>query len=132
MGMPSGKGRKLNTNFTIAGVRDYCLEEGFSAECRDNSVVVITSALYGRMTVGRCVSRNYGYIGCRADILKHVAKLCSGKRSCGINNFATSFAEYRVCPADLKGYMEVSFECVPGELFLLFISCIPLIYSVRG
>ncbi len=49
----------------IAGLKDYCLTEGFQATCEANEVLVILSAQYGRMATGRCVTRDYGYIGCR-------------------------------------------------------------------
>ena len=99
----------------ILGVRDYCLEEGFSANCDGESVIMIKTALYGRMNVGRCVTRNYGYIGCSQDVYSQVSKLCSGKRTCKIGNFASTFSDIRPCPEDLKGYMEVSYECVSGK-----------------
>jgi len=38
------------------------------------------SARYGRMRQdGRCVKRDYGYVGCAADVLAHVDRLCSGR-----------------------------------------------------
>ena len=50
-----------------AGV-DYCWED-FNATCADDEVVLMTSALYGRMKIGRCLTRDY-YVGCRSDVIR--------------------------------------------------------------
>ena len=36
----------------------------FEASCAEDEVVVMTTAQYGRMRPGRCVKKDYGYIGC--------------------------------------------------------------------
>ena len=37
---------------------DTCVLETFVAECQDDEVIVIESAMYGRMNMGRCVKGN--------------------------------------------------------------------------
>ena len=49
---------------SLSGVRDYCETETFNASCRPGEVIVIKSAHYGRMRLGRCVKKDLGYIGC--------------------------------------------------------------------
>ncbi len=51
-------------------VRDYCQFESFNASCPSDSVVVMETAQYGRMRFGRCVDRDYGYVGCSANVLQ--------------------------------------------------------------
>ena len=46
--------------------RDYCRFETFNATCGHDAVVVMDTARYGRMEFGRCVDRDYGYVGCSA------------------------------------------------------------------
>ena len=41
----------------ISGVAEYCEDELFVAECQQDEVILIESALYGRMQLGRCVTR---------------------------------------------------------------------------
>jgi hypothetical protein len=54
-------------------VREYCEREQFEAQCADpNHVVVIRSAVYGIMRIGRCVQTNFGALGCSADVTKQV------------------------------------------------------------
>ena len=46
----------------VAERRDYCLAEVFEAECGSREVVMIQTARYGRMRIGRCVrSEIYTY-----------------------------------------------------------------------
>ena len=45
---------------------DYCPSKPFTAECRDNEVVKMEQALYGRMKLGTCFKRDLGSLGCHA------------------------------------------------------------------
>ena len=45
---------------SIVDPLEYCETELFHAECKDNEVVIIENAQYGRMRFGRCVERDYG------------------------------------------------------------------------
>ena len=44
-------------NFTCLGVAEYCEDEFFTAECKSDEVILVESALYGRMKLGRCVTK---------------------------------------------------------------------------
>ncbi len=57
---------------------DYCQMETFKASCAENEIIMMKSARYGRMRLGRCLTRNY-YVGCSADVLPHLDTLCSGE-----------------------------------------------------
>ena len=62
-------------------------------KCLKNEVIVMTSAVYGRMRIGRCLE-NEGqqlltalghdpkYLGCSADVLLLMDKKCSGRNQC--------------------------------------------------
>ena len=54
----------------ISDVQEVCHNEVFRATCADNEVIVIESAFYGRMRIGRCVKTDFGFIGCFQDVLK--------------------------------------------------------------
>ena len=43
--------------------------ETFEAHCGEGSVIQMNRALFGRMSLGRCVQQDYGYLGCETDIL---------------------------------------------------------------
>ena len=42
--------------------REYCIMETFTAECKYDGVIMITHAAYGRMRLGKCVTRDRGNI----------------------------------------------------------------------
>ncbi|KAK2149906.1 hypothetical protein LSH36_432g02030 [Paralvinella palmiformis] len=91
--------------------KDYCLDQKFEATCPNQGVIMIENALYGRMTFGSCVKRDYGYIGCSVDVTAILANKCSARQSCEVVNFETLFAAYNGCPGDLKSYLQASYYC---------------------
>ena len=66
------------------------------------------------MQVGRCVAKNYGYVGCSADVFGHVASLCSGRSRCRFEVPDETLKRYQPCPKDFASYLEISYVCVPG------------------
>ncbi len=68
----------------LAGVQEYCEGERFSAKCERDEAIIIQSAFYGRMRLGRCVRMNMGYIGCEAPVLDVADQKCSGRHQCEI------------------------------------------------
>ena len=67
----------------------------------------------GRMRLGRCVRRDYGHVGCTADVRAEVDAMCSGRL--GGCRFAVSRLNPRQpCPGDLTPYLQIAYECVPG------------------
>ena len=53
-------------------IQEYCQWEVFNASCSRGEVIVIQAAQYGRMELGRCLLRDYGYIGCGKSVLTYV------------------------------------------------------------
>ncbi|ELU10385.1 hypothetical protein CAPTEDRAFT_219722 [Capitella teleta] len=64
------------------------------------------------MQLGRCVERDYGYIGCASNVTRILASRCSGRRECIVVNFETLFAGRQTCATDLKAYLEAEYSCV--------------------
>lgn len=79
-------------------------------------MIVIRSARYGRMKIGRCVSADLGYVGCSADVLDLVDALCSGRRSCAVPVPHQALAARSACMHELKLYLEVSYSCLKGRV----------------
>ena len=94
---------------------DYCQTEVMEASCGIQEVVVMTSAQYGRMQNGRCVRKDYGYIGCSADVLRLADVKCSGRHGCSIRVPDELFDITRPCPDDLKTYLEAHYTCIQGK-----------------
>ena len=101
----------------ISDPKEYCENEVFRAACGSDEVIVMQSARYGRMRISKCIDRDYGYVGCSADVLPKADRLCSGKRKCEVPVPNPTFsADVTLCPRDLKPYLEVAYKCVKGEL----------------
>ena len=111
-----------------AAVREYCQLETFSARCRHGDVVVMTTARFGRMRVGRCIDASSrsaalekalqsdsNLLGCYADVLEYADKTCSGKTSCDIAVPNRHLLSTRPCVAQLTMYFEAAYQCVSGE-----------------
>lgn len=110
--------------------RDYCEAETFNVSCAKTTtttstsagpgslheVLLIRHALYGRMKLGRCVLHDYGYVGCYANVTSHLETLCTGNVSCQVHIPDAGLDKANPCPRDLKTYLQVSYECVPGSL----------------
>jgi len=127
--------------------RDFCQLEMFQANCsgvttggnsvrsrsRSLEVIYVQSARYGRMHIGRCVTRDYGHVGCAVDILSEVDALCSGRlktcqfpvarlHSAAVGGVSHVTDAPPPCPGDLTSYLEASFICLPGKHGILLVS----------
>ena len=78
------------------------------------------TARYGRMRLGRCVKKNFGYGGCAADVLSYMDRLCSGKRKCSLIVPDKTMKDMKPC-SELESYLEASYECVKGRLMSLIV-----------
>ena len=113
---------------------EYCQNEVFKAKCGHDRVIVMTNASYGRMVEkNRCITKNYGYIGCGSSVLGAADHFCSGKRSCEIRipnsliDEAQAEAEAhgsRKCPDDFKSYLRAGYRCVDGNTIHVIVCCV--------
>jgi hypothetical protein len=67
------------------------------------------------MELGRCVTRNFGHIGCSADVINQLDSVCSGRPTCDLSVSDPSLVRTKPCPKDFTSYLEVSYKCVPGK-----------------
>jgi len=95
-------------------VQEFCQADVFSASCPDGHVIVMQSAFYGRMRLGRCVRGDYGYLGCASDQLDFMDSRCSGADSCRFRVFDSGLGRNSRCPADIASYLEASYYCHRG------------------
>ena len=42
------------------------------------------SVLYGRMSLGRCLPTDLGYMGCQSSVLPQIDQECSGQEACEV------------------------------------------------
>lgn len=100
-------------------MQEYCEGETFNARCQaHDEVVLMTSAHYGRMRLGRCLTANYGNLGCQLDIRTQFDAWCSGRRTCDVrvSSIIDSLPEDTFpCTRDFRGYLEASYICTKGR-----------------
>jgi len=106
----------------VFAARDYCQWDTFEASCPSrDQLVVMKSAVYGRMASGRCIERDYGYVGCQSDVLLQADTRCSGRRECKLDIPYRPFDVGHPCPKDLTRFLRASFVCLKGKIpFLIF------------
>jgi len=85
-------------------------------------VVVMLSAEYGRMRIGRCVQDGLGFLGCSSNVLSLADRKCSGRRSCRISIPDKDFDATRPCNKEVKVYLEASYVCKSGTCRRLEVS----------
>jgi len=111
-------------------VVEYCQLETFSARCRHGDVIVMTTARFGRMRVGKCIDsgaysadsilkQDDKTIGCYADVLDYADGTCSGKTACDIFVPNRDLLSTRPCFTQLTMYFEAAYQCVSGKFLRL-------------
>ena len=93
---------------------DYCSGEWFEANCTQDEVIVMTSAVYGRMRLGRCIGHDFGFIGCQKDVLDAMDEACSGRQACELLITEENVHGDAACPEDFTGYAQISHHCQEG------------------
>ena len=99
-------------------LHDICPWETFKASCNADEVIVMETARYGRMQLGRCIEKDLGYIGCSINVIDLLDSRCSGKTQCEFQTPDRELSKLQPCLKDLTSYLEVSYHCVKGELLI--------------
>ena len=105
-------------------IREYCFPNAFNISCGKDEVIVITSARYGRMNKGFCLTSDY-HVGCWADVLYHVDRKCSGRHQCVISIPDTILHQIQPCPKDMLAYLESEYVCQRGQIYIRLYLLIP-------
>ena len=87
--------------------------------CQRNEIILMTSAVYGRMNVGRCIRKPDEFMGCSNDVLPLLDKWCSGRRECTIGVPNEELEKMNTeCLEILIKYLEVEHICLKGKLLI--------------
>ena len=93
------------------------MTEIFNPRCSEDEVVIMQTARYGHIKLGRCIDEDVGRLGCYIEQLSVMDRLCSGKQSCEVA-FSDSLMEGEF-PCTLSRsfarYLEASFTCRKGK-----------------
>jgi len=72
------------------------------------------------MRFGRCMREDHGSVGCSADVLAHLDRRCSGRRTCRLAIPDATLHANHPCPKELMPYLEASYSCVRRKLSSFF------------
>jgi len=115
----------LSPLLSVSEAVEYCQFETFNASCPPDHVIMMERAQYGRPRTGRCIARDYGYVGCSMSVVHLLDRICSGRRSCQLE--VPSFRDIvQPCPRDLITFLDASYHCVVGithDLTTVFVTC---------
>jgi len=111
-------------------VLEYCLSEAFSAKCLKNEVILMNSAIYGRMRIGRCLqqestqlhlslSKDPLFLGCSVDVLHILDGKCSGRNQCDVQGNDADLQKQKPCHHGLFLYLEANYHCLTGRSIYL-------------
>ena len=107
--------------------QEYCSFEIFQPRCLKNEIIVIKSATYGRMRIGKCITAeevsgiggpgedNKRYFGCSTDVTNILETKCSLKSECDFRVFDADLHRTNPCFPGLILYLEASYECLNGK-----------------
>ncbi len=101
--------------FSVAVPEEICVGQSFTPHCGTNEVVFVTSAKYGRMSLGQCIQSDF-MLGCQGDAMQVLDRSCSGRYTCSveIGHDSQELKAVSNCPPDVYAYLEVEYNCVPG------------------
>ncbi|ELT99577.1 hypothetical protein CAPTEDRAFT_201732 [Capitella teleta] len=92
---------------------EVCYFSAFNARCPPNQVIVMESAMFGRMRPGVCYSDSDGedFSRCTTNVLNVADKYCSGKTQCEIQIPNQDIEDNMLCEG-MKGYFSASYDCL--------------------
>jgi len=119
--------------------RDFCQSETFQPRCLPGEAVIITKAVYGRMSHdSRCLQDEEvlpalrddpKYMGCFEDVLRVVRERCSVRPDCEIRIPDPEMDKTNPCYRNMVKYLVVTFRCITGRFTVHYMVQIGLAYS---
>ena len=92
---------------------EVCLWESFNATCSAGEVVLIESALYGRMHDNRCFNITENESNCSTDVRFEIQKQIGQTQSIHLKLYSDVFTKR--APTCLHGqmpFLEISYKCI--------------------
>jgi len=93
----------------------------------------MTSAIYGRMQLGRCLEseerqlfvalgKDPKFIGCSEDVMHLMKYKCSGTNYCEVR--LNDFETFKPCYEALQLYLEAGYKCLTGLFNIIKRNCL--------
>jgi len=128
---------------TASAVSDeeYCQLETFRPRCLPGETVIISKAIYGRMSdTGRCLQDEIEfvamkddpmYMSCFEDVLQLVSMRCGGRPDCEMRIPDPEMEKTNPCYKHLAKYLEVTYHCIKGMRLLFMIQIVVSFFTIR-
>ena len=105
---------------------EFCQDEFFNPRCPQGELVLIESAKYGRMNIGKCIkeqelismgtnSKDQKYFGCFTDVTAILHKKCSFKMGCNVEVKDRELNHTTSCHSWVKSHLKVNHQCLNGK-----------------
>ena len=91
---------------------EYCDYETFRAQCNSGQIIMMQSAVFGHMEVGKCIKTDIGFLGCKANVIDLLDERCSGKQQCELRVDDESLREFQPCVDGIELYLDAQFTCI--------------------
>ena len=114
---------------SISGPFDICEVDIFNGTCPHGQMIIMTSAMYGRMSIGTCIRQHFSsHRNCDGDVLKIIDGICSGRQSCVVRPIDPALVTVKKCP-EHSAYLRLSYDCIRCEYNLG--SCLIFVYTKK-
>ena len=100
----------------ISGVVEVCNTEDNRLSCSGDEIILMTSAEFGRMSVGRCITEADDFLGCSNNVLPLLDRWCSGRQECNFEGADDELDKAnKNCMKILIKYLKFEYECISGK-----------------
>ena len=107
---------------------DFCQSETFQPRCLAGETVIITKAVYGRMShSSRCLQEEEvlpalrddpRHMGCFENVLQLVSERCSGQPDCEIRIPDPEMEKTSPCYRYTVKYLEAQYQCIRSKSYI--------------
>lgn len=97
---------------------EFCDYETFEADCDSHETLMISSAVYGHISMGKCIKIDLGVFGCQADVTNILQHHCNGKTSCSLAVNDEALRNTAPCTAGIAVFLRATYMCVKGKFLV--------------
>src|SRR6218665_1340603 len=99
---------------------EVCLWESFNATCSAGEVVLVESALYGRMHDNRCFNLTENESNCSTDVRFEIQRLFGLKGNLHFKPTSDLFKSITItCPEKEMPFLEISYQCTKCKIDII-------------
>ena len=112
---------------------EFCQLEFFNPKCLAGQLMLIESAKYGRMNLGKCIKEqelqssgplqgDTKFFGCQSDVTPILHEKCSFRQECKVEVRDNQLNQTYPCYSWIKSHLSVSYRCLNGNYIISLIN----------